>query len=418
MLGEESNPAAIALARDAGIKWVRVYLSWASIEPSNTTPANYNWGGYDTVFANLAAHGLTPMVTIEGNPCWASTSGVGSPCNGNGNGPIDKVPLSEFGQFVGALVGRYSGAPYDVKYWEFYNEPDNWDRWGGNGDDYAAMLKEAWGAVHGVDPEGKVVFGGLSYEDVRWPGCSQWPGGQCYDFYFVPTVLANAGGPNYPYVDVWNYHFYRGLANNWNPPTVVGKGVHLRNRLPVELQGMPFVCTELGHPWAGNNPPDPNPPYTHENAAQYVVQGFVQGMSGLKGYGLNLWGSTWFTMREYQGGEGNWWGLVSSNLEPYLAYYAYRTMTLELAGAEYDRALSVSGIEGYVFSLPGGREKTVLWATGGYVEIAFRGSQLRVVEKDGTVRFIDDGGVGDLDGTLNGFITIEIAKSPVFVGVR
>ena len=322
LLGGESIPAVLSLAQEAGIEWVRMYLSWSSIEPNNTTPDNYNWGGYDTKFTNLADAGLTPVVTVRGNPSWASDNPLG---------PIDPEDLSEFGQFVGALVTRYSVPPYNVKYWEFYNEPDNWDRWGGNGDDYAAMLKEAWGAVHGADPHGKVVFGGLSYEDVHWSGCRA---AGCYDFDFVPTVLANVGGPNFPYVDVWNYHFYRGLSNNWSPPNVVGKGLHLQNRLPEELQDMPFVCTEIGHPWAGSNPSNPDPPYTHENAAEYVVQAFEQTRSALNDYGLNLWGSAWFTMRYYYGGEENYWGLVSSSLDPYPAYDAYKTMTQELAGAE------------------------------------------------------------------------------------
>ena len=401
LLGGESIPAVLSLAQQAGIEWVRVYLYWSSIESSNTTPDNYNWGSYDSKFASLAAAGLTPMVTVRGNPSWASD---------NPFGPIDPEDLSEFGQFVGAVVARYSVPPYNVKYWEFYNESDGWITWGGHGAEYGAMLKEAWGAVRGADPYGKVVFAGISYEDVHWSGC---PPQGCFDFGFVDDVLdALQGESCFPCVDVWNYHYYRALGPNWSPPTVVGKGLHLRNRLPVELQGMPFVCTELAHPWGGNNPPSND--YSHENAARYVVQGFVRGMAGLREYGLNLWGSTWFTMREYHGGEGNDWGLVSSSLDPYLAYYAYQTMTQELAGAEYDHALSVSGVEGYVFSLPGGGEKTVLWATGSNTDVAFTGSELRVVQKDGSEETIQDGGSGDLDSTP-GQITIQVTQSPIFV---
>jgi len=72
MLGEERDERVLALAQQAGVRWVRIYLSWATIEPSNTTPGNYNWTGYDSLFANLASYGFIPIVTISSNPSWAA----------------------------------------------------------------------------------------------------------------------------------------------------------------------------------------------------------------------------------------------------------------------------------------------------------------------------------------------------------
>ena len=142
---------------------------------------------------------------------------------------------------------------------------------------------------------------------------------------------------------------------------------------------------------------------------------FVRGISGVD-HDIELLANVWFTMREYQSEEGNQWGLVDKDtLEPYPAYYAYQTLTRELEGAQYDHPLSVSGIEGYVFRLSGGRERFVLWATGGTTAMSFTGKWLRKVEKDGSEVIIQDGRTGDLDNSTNGQIRIQVTASPIFV---
>ncbi len=400
LLGGETNPPILALARSAGIQWARVYVSWASIEPSDTTPQNYNWGNYDAVFANLASYGLIPIVTIEGNPGWASSCGR---C------PIDRAPLSEFAEFVSALVARYKGSPYNVKYWEFYNEPDDWEihpwdgtpgAWGGKGAQYAEMLKAVWPAVHNTDPDGKVVLGGLAYD--WWSSC--YP---CFDLNFLDDIVANGGGP---YFDIMNFHYYPRLGSKWNPPTVVGKALALRSKLPADLRGKPIMCTEFGEPYEGETQ---DPPYSHEIASRYVVQAFVHSMS-TSDYAFNWLTTIWFSMEYYEHGPRRF-GLLDAGLNPQPEYHAYQTMTRELSGASYARRLNVSGIEGYVFSMPGGGEKRALWSSGGTKSVSFAGSRLRIVDKYGVESFVSDGGAGDGDGAVNGQVRINVGESPIYV---
>ena len=389
MLGEEHNQQVLTLARQAGVRWVRIYLSWATIEPSNTTPDNYNWTGYDPLFADLASYGFIPVVTISSNPSWAATKPLG---------PIDQVPLSEFAEFVGAVVERYRST---VKYWEFYNEPDaSDDRWYGQGAEYAEMLKAVHPAVHGADPEGKVVFGGLAYD--WWSGCEH-----CFDLHFLDDVLAHGGGP---YFDVMNYHYYNRLGDKWSSPKVIGKALALQAKLPPEIRNKSFLCTEIGEPYACE---PTTPPCSHEIASWFVVQGFVQGMAA-GDYGLDLVASVWFTMGYYGGDAPRKWGLLDEGLNPQPEYVAYQTLTTELAGASYSHALSISGVEGYAFST-GGREKDILWATSGSKVLAFAGSQMRVVDKYGIESIVQDGDYGDLDGQVNGQVSIEVGSSPIYV---
>ena len=395
MLGEEHNQQVLTLARQAGVRWVRIYLSWATIEPSNTTPGDYNWTGYDSLFADLASYGFIPIVTISSNPSWAASKPLG---------PIDQVPLSEFAEFVGAVVARYKST---VKYWEFYNEPDaSDDRWYGRGAEYAEMLKAVYPAVHGADPEGKVVLGGLAYD--WWSGCEH-----CFDLRFLDDVLAHGGGP---YFDVMNYHYYNRLGDKWSSPKVIGKALALQAKLPPEIRNKSFLCTEIGEPYACE---PTTPPCSHEIASWFVVQGFVQGMAA-SDYGIELLGIMWFTMKYYpEPGSSRVWGLLDEGLNPQSEYIAYQTLTRELAGARYSRQMSeVSGVEGYVFLWPDGMEKRVVWSTsesGGMV--SFQGSQVRVVDKLGSEFLVSDGGVEDLDGR-SGWVGIQITSSPIYAELK
>jgi len=410
MLGEENDLTVLDLARAAGIRWVRIYLSWRSIEPENTSPAHFDWSLADHRLLTLTEMGFIPMVTITGNPSWAATKG---------DGPIDKPNgLAEFREFVVALVERYDADGIDdapgsprVIYWEFYNEPDAPERWAGHGADYAAMLKEVWPAVHGANPEAKVVFGGLAYE--WWYGCVP-----CFDREFLSTVVANANGPNYPYFDIINYHYYDRLRHKWSPPNIAGKAKFLiEDQLPPDLRNLPIMCTELGEPYEG----EPQVPlYSHELSARYVVQGFTHLLASQRWDVGPILVGTWFTMKYFEDGPRRF-GLLSPDLQPLDEYWAYQAVSRELENARYLGALDRAGIEGYRFDTPSG-ETFVVWATDEPVDVSFTGARVRVVRKsfvDGQWRWpsreLVDGGPEDQDGSVNGAVTIEVDANPVFV---
>jgi hypothetical protein len=414
LLAREYDPQVFDQLRNIGAQWVRVYLDWSRVEPVNATPDGYRWEIYDIFLAQIVKSDLIPIVTVEGNPKWAATSY---------RGPIDKVPLAEFAEFMKALVSRYQGPPYNVKYWELYNEPDDWEvhpwdgsrgAWGGKGAEYAEMLKVIWPAVHEADPDAKVVLGGIAY--TSWSACHP-----CFDLDFLDDIVESGGAP---YFDVLNFHYYPRLEiGKWAPPNLLGKALALRDQLPPELRDKPIMCTEVGEAYEGD-PQDP--PYSHELASGFLVQALVQSLAARE-YGLDFLASTWFSLETYDLGSHKF-GLLDPDLNPLPAYRAFQVVARELAGAEYRRRLVQPGIEGYVFSLSGGGEpvlavrpgwpgtgKAVLWAVGEPVAYTFSGAQLRAVDKYGAESVINDGGSGDRDGTVNGSITIEITRSPTYI---
>ncbi len=105
------------------------HLSWDRLEPANTTPDNYYWEIYDHTMAGYGNKGLSPIIIISDIPSWAG------PIQ---SGPFDDSARSDFAEFVGAVVNRYSRPPYNIKYWELFNEPD------GTRSDYWAIIN-TWG---------------------------------------------------------------------------------------------------------------------------------------------------------------------------------------------------------------------------------------------------------------------------------
>ncbi|MBX2997408.1 MAG: hypothetical protein KF893_02770 [Caldilineaceae bacterium] len=121
----------------SGATWVRNEASWRSTEPTNVSPPEYRWQTIDRVVETATQGGFNLILTINYNPSWAATYY---------QGPIDKVPVKRFADFVAALVERYDGdgindAPGSpvVEHFELYNEPDAWIarpndiRWGNSG---------------------------------------------------------------------------------------------------------------------------------------------------------------------------------------------------------------------------------------------------------------------------------------------
>jgi hypothetical protein len=463
------------LVREAGVRWVRTGVSWALVEPTDmdlTNPANGNWP--DSWIGNLANEGFGVLMLIYENPSWAANTSCG---------PLKSGMLGEFSEFLTALVTRYSQPPYNVKYWELYNEPDITDIgqgegyggcWGNNGAEYAQMLAAADAAIHGADPEAKVLMGALAYE--WWsgdyfnsgidpsitPGPTEWStaGNEFPDF--LEVVLSNGGGD---YFDMMSFHCYVVFHPRWDLPDdgslpgdvayepacdgstdllkrpqegdILGKVTYLRKRLikhDVAYGDKSFVASEIGRRSDSGQPMlqqgclGGNVPGSNEQQSRYAVQGNVRAMAA----GLEI--AIWYDVVDHPWGE---YGLLDMAWNPKPAYWAYKTATDELMEVVYDHQMTEgetgwTDVEGYEFQMPDGRQKWVLWTptklSGETVrEVSFPASQVRVVPKQkynetypdteipGVVQVIDDGGVGDKGPSGDGEVTIDVTASPIFV---
>jgi hypothetical protein len=375
----------------------------------------------------VAETGVHLIAIIDGVPDWAGSSAYG---------PIDADRLDEFSEFLTDLVNHYKNAPYNIHHWELFNEPDRTSAegspvgWGYAGDRYAQMLAVAYPAIKAADPQATVLLGGLAYD---W--FTEY-GGPFYR-YFPDEVLA-AGGSEY--LDVTNFHYFPDFSaewerwdpnsedrrNGWLPaPTcgtvddaqgalyeaggidLIAKTSHFRNRLATCLGlSKPVWVTELGeHGYADD-------PGSLAQQARYVIQGYARGLAA----GVD--NITWFALVSPSYDSHDQGLLFQDDWSPKPGYHAYQTMTRELADHTYAYTLEVPGVEGYVFRNTAQQAKTVAWNR--YPEepalLNFAGtSRLRVVDRGGSVTFVEDGGADDLDGVVNGAVSLRMTADPVFV---
>lgn len=135
----------LAIARDAGAKFIRFDLLWYQAEPN---PGTYDFRKLDAVLASTAQAKLEPLLIIGGPyPKWIT--GV----------PADH--LNEYLALVRAVVSHTKGK---VRFFEIVNEPNRRTHWNGTPDPdrYAALLKSVNRAVKECNPDAVVVHGGLA----------------------------------------------------------------------------------------------------------------------------------------------------------------------------------------------------------------------------------------------------------------
>lgn len=396
-------------AVDAGTRWIRTPFSWASIEPTNTTPENYNWSSLDSSVTNAAQDSIELILTIVGQPSWAAVYR---------QGPVtDTADLLEF---VGALVERYDSDGVDdapgsprVRYFELYNEPDNadvgrashggWGYWGHNGAGYAELLRALYPVVKQANSQANLVFGGLALD---WFDSE----GGIFDEYFLDDVLAACQGQDC--FDVMNFHYYPVFRSQWEPygTDIIGKANYVRQKLAAYgFADVPIVCTETG--WVSNAGWG-----SDELQSRYTIKGYVRGMAA----GLEV--VVWYKIGD--GGDSSLPGLLDNNLQPKPSYWVFQRMTTMLERAVYQRALTLAEtgseqIEGYVFQVCG-RRLDVVWTEDDTrydpdddpsLPLTVQAQTLRVVDKSGSETWLDDGD----DGVADGQITILVGGSPLYL---
>jgi len=388
-----ANSTVIDRMTEMGTRWARLPLSWRQIEPQNTTPQNYAWSaGFEQQLAALSAAHIQVILQFGDNPSWAATYL---------NGPIDLVGIGELSEFMQAVVARYSQPPYNVKYWEMYNEPDNGNvlfaeqgagYFGYTPEAYVDVLEAVYQPIKAIDPGAKILLGGLAYD--------AWPDPFVEDF--LDQVLIHGGAD---YFDLMNFHYYVAFRANWEPygREILGKLAYLRDKLAYYGVDKPFVCTETG--WFSNSQGGDG----NEIQSRQVVQSFIRGVVA------DMSVVIWFTLAD-SNSDLRQWGLVDVNLNPKPSYYAHQTLTAQMSGAEYVRTLDPGQtgsdqIEAYEFATPRRCTVVVAWSNDITHEMEISTPQLVVVDKFGAETILYDGD----DGAVDGRVRVPIGASPVYL---
>lgn len=146
-------------AEELGVRWLRVDLSWRTIQPDS--PSQYLWERFDRVVGAARAHGLDVLPTISYTPGWAADPNCAS--TSQTCPPADD---GRFAEFARQAAERY--APKGVHTWEIWNEPNIKPFWrtGPDAGRYAALLAATAPAIRSADPHAYLLLGGLAAVDT------------------------------------------------------------------------------------------------------------------------------------------------------------------------------------------------------------------------------------------------------------
>lgn len=140
---------SISLMQQAGVGWVRVDFLWEDIEPLE---GEFDFAKYDCIVELLRSKGMHILGILDYSAGWASSCG-------QWNCPPKDNKL--FVNFASKVIQRYKG---QVKHWELWNEPDSATYWKEQDGlkSYCLLLKDVYTAAKQIDPECKILNGGIA----------------------------------------------------------------------------------------------------------------------------------------------------------------------------------------------------------------------------------------------------------------
>jgi hypothetical protein len=384
-----ANNSDTTLAVDTGANWIRRNaLLWSDVEPNQGERkwTNGNIPSLEADFKNASNLGKKIILVIRRTPSWAQAVS-GSYC-----GPMREDKFEAFGNFMADVVRRYSVPPYNVQYYEIWNEPEAalekvaprndyiFGCWGSNstynwqpndpyngGRHFGKMLKVVYPKIKAANSNAQVVVAGLLLDcDPVNPVIDPKTGQQknCTSAKFLEGILAEGGAPYFDVVSIHSYDYYQGgLGNysnfNWNSaynttgPTLIAKTRYIKNLLAnytastkkIFLSEIALVCS---------NGCDNTFQQTKANfVAQSYATAIMEGVSSAVWYHLfNIWNNS---------------GLINHQTTPYTllpSYKAYQFAQKELDGANSGRDISQTNIWIYEINSPRG-PVWVVWSKDG-----------------------------------------------------
>lgn len=360
--------ATVQRAGEARAGWVRYNaVLWSEVEP---TRGARNWAalaGVDAELQALSSRGIMPLVIVRGTPEWAQQ------VPGAGCGAIRADALDAFAAFMRDLAARYASWPYNVQYWELYNEPDIdpslvsgnsvFGCWGNKGDpyygggSYAEMLKRVYPAVKQGNRNANVVLGGLllNCDPSRPPA-----GADCTPARFLEGVFRNGGAQAIDMIAYHGYPVWDGTNRDWElyysswqhrGGVVFGKLNFIQSVMTQYNVNKPIMMNEGGLLCVQTS----CPPAFYDAQANYAIRLFTRTQAN------GLYATFWYTLNGPGWREG---ALLDSTQTPRPAFYAFKFLATTLEGAEYAGQLAQGNLEGYAFR-KGTTEYRVYWTNDG-----------------------------------------------------
>ncbi|GAP09600.1 cellulase [Bellilinea caldifistulae] len=346
IIGVDGNSYLQQIA-NTGVRFLRLntQLWWSDIE---STKGRYDWdkaARVEELIMEASANRLDVILLMQTAPVWAREY-PGSLC-----GPIKDEELDAFAAFVGEAVRRYSVPPFNVKYYQIWNEPDQFVKetdsgnnngcWAESTNDYSGnrygeMLTKVYPILKNINPNAQLLIGSLMMTcDPRDPNpqdyCAETNWRSSANFFegilqeakeSFDIVMFNSGpsfvagqNPVWTEMNNWRWKVERGGLVN-------GKINYLRDLMLKYGVNKPIIHSEA---YLLDRPEAPDDYESFEDyKADYLVWVYANGWS------QDLKAVTWYSIEGWKGSE-----LIRRDGSETKALQALKTMTGFLHQAQF-----------------------------------------------------------------------------------
>ncbi|MEM6550537.1 MAG: hypothetical protein AAF750_00165 [Planctomycetota bacterium] len=268
-----------------GATQVRADWHWGAVQPS---PETWRFDHLDRYIDRLERHGLEAQVLLSYNNIWAATDAQRA--TGNMHDWLFAPPDLELWEtYVAKLAERYAD---DVRFWEVWNEPDLWNFWKGDTQQYIDLLRLSHRVIHELDPDAEVMTAGFALVT---------PHGGRVHFDLQRDVLMQA----YDSFEIHAFHQHGRFGPFYQ--AVTGPLAEMRGRMPEQR---PLFFNETAISAGSGSVAD------ERLQAEAVIKKLTLTRS------VGAMGHTWYNL--FGSGSHNW-GLIMSDRSPRPAYAAFAT---------------------------------------------------------------------------------------------
>lgn len=317
------QPCDLDMIAEAGLKLIRMDLTWAVIEH---TKGIYEFEklGYDSLTEGCDKRGIRLLYIL----------GYSNTLYEDGRSVRTQAGREAFAAFAEAAAERYAGKGI---LWEIWNEPNIKHFWDPqpSTDDYCELVQLTAPRIKEADPNGLVVAGATSQIPLEWLE-------EC----FKRGMLE--------WIDVLSVHPYRSQP----PETVIGDYAELRRlveRYVPQGKQMPIISGE----WGYSNLNWDRTRLSEQEQAEYLARMFLINLH--QGIDVSVWydwknDGTNPNEREHQ------FGLVRHDGNPKAAYLAAKVLCSTLAGYSLVERIDLGSDSDFAFRLTNGqREAIAFW---------------------------------------------------------
>lgn len=270
---------SLELIQQAGFQLIRQEFTWEDIEihgkgdfidrrndlNGDGAPDPVDaWAKYDNIVTLAEQQGLQILARLSTPPDWVSNRTVA------GRAPFPPDNISDYGDFVAAVVSRYRGR---ITYFQLWNEPNIYPEWGEqpvSAEAYTELLCEGYRRAKAANPEAIILSGALA-------PTVDLSGRDLNDLIFLQRMYAVGAGQCFDILAAQGYGLWSGPTDQRLRPTVINYPHNLFLRDVMVQNGdahKPIWISEMG--W--NVAPEPIPPsygrVTEEQQARYAVEAF------------------------------------------------------------------------------------------------------------------------------------------------